>query len=557
VLPRLLAALAALTIVLVSVPARALSFAELVGLVRSRRNTADVVRTLERARTLPPLTRNGLNILRRAGANKQILNAFVRARVRLDLYNTERRAKVSDFVLLIRIGEPEDVLRRLLTVIDKPPSVSTAEEGLLRKYGASDEFIAEMKKRAPKGLTPEPEVPPEPEPRKPELVTPVTPTPGGVGIGRGAVTSQPSVAEVDLSAHRDHGFRFSSKFSVYADNNHTTVLSPAVGVSQELGAGFNLSAGWAADAVSSASVDIVSNATKHIEEVRNEYRGGLSFTRGDTSAGVTYIYSREPDYRSSVFGGSFKQDFAQRNASLTLAYSINLDDIGRHGDPQFAGHQRVHSANVAFSQILTKRTLGQLSYAFIYHDGFQSSPYRYVPIYGGGPGSPPPITPAGVPQSSPTQSVLETDPMQRVRHSFVLRIAQLLGAETSLQADYRFYFDDWGINSHTIGLMFFWPISPRWLLRVRNRVYAQASDAYFYQPFYTQVRRFVTFDRELSRYINELVGLKLHYLVGRAGPLDSLLFDVKVDGIFTKYFDFPPLDQRAAVVSSIGFSFGF
>src|SRR5258705_41540 len=67
------------------------------------------------------------------------------------------------------------------------------------------------------------------------------------------------------------------------------------------------------DAISSASVDVVTAATGRFRELRHEATGGVTYHDGERSIGGAYVLSTEHDWTSHTGSVALAQDFAQHN----------------------------------------------------------------------------------------------------------------------------------------------------------------------------------------------------------------------------------------------------
>src|SRR5262249_26339757 len=148
-----------------------------------------------------------------------------------------------------------------------------------------------------------------------------------------------------------------------------------------------------------------------------------------------YIYSTENDYESHNINIGFSQDLFEKNSTLALGYSYAYNNVGRAGDQIFHERLQVHGIGASWTQVFTRKTIGQLSYSFAYNDGYQASPYRFVSIF-------------AADDYTVIGKVREQDPAQRYRHAFVAALNQHIGEDSAFQADYRLYFDNWGIAAH-------------------------------------------------------------------------------------------------------------
>jgi len=343
-----------------------------------------------------------------------------------------------------------------------------------------------------------------------------------IALGALALTN-PAVADTS----------FTSKLQVYADNDHTQVVSPVVEAQADVHAGTTVTLGYVADAVTSASVDIVSQASSvTIHDTRHQVSGSASQVLGASTLRGGYSYSRENDYESHTLTGGLQQDFADKNTTIALGYTLSLNKVGRAHDDVFSRDLTVHDVSAAWTQVISQRAITQLTYELAYADGFQASPYRFVPVR------------MSV-DAAPEFAVEETDPQTRWRHAIVLAANRAVGAG-SIQGDYRLYRDTWGITSHTIGARYFVELSPGLELRLRHRFYVQ-NGANFYQANYTTTSTYMTIDRELSPLWSETLGAKLSYAFN--GHVEA---EAKVDVFYYRYNDFPALASRLGTNAGLG-----
>lgn len=335
------------------------------------------------------------------------------------------------------------------------------------------------------------------------------------------------VAALCASARADDSF--TAKTQVYTDSDHTTVVSPLAAISRDAWRGGTVSASYVADVVSSASVDVVSNATSQMHDFRSEITAGLTQKLANWTLNGSYIYSVENDYQSHNGNLGLSVDLFDKNSTLALGYVFSVNDIFRTGDQQFHRRLLVNGASAAWTQVFDRKTVGQLSYTFAYNDGYQASPYRFVRI------ETPDLT--GI-----VFKVPETEPQQRYRHAAVMALNRYLFPDSTLQGDYRFYVDNWGVQAHTLQLRWFITFHDV-TLRLRERLYYQTA-ASFYQPHYqvATLQSYVTSDRELSNLWSNLVGVKLSWRLPWVHR--ALELEVKADYFHYGYLNFPLLAAR-------------
>jgi hypothetical protein len=324
---------------------------------------------------------------------------------------------------------------------------------------------------------------------------------------------------------------FVSKLQVYADSDHTQVVSPVVDAQADVHAGTTVSIGYLADVVSSASVDIVSQASgRTIHDTRQQVSAAVSQEIGSLVARAGYSYSHENDYESHTLGAGLLQNLFDKNTTLALGYTLSLNTVGRAGDDVFSRALTVHGVTASWSQVISQRLITQVTYELGYATGFQASPYRFVPVR---------MSVDAVPE----YWVAETDPDTRWRHAIVFAVNRAI-PRGAIQADYRIYRDTWGITSHTIGARYFVNLSRHLELRLRERFYVQ-NGATFYQATYATPATYMTSDRELSPLWSQTLGGKLAYTFGRNAEAE-----LKMDLFYYRYPEFPALASR--IGSNVG-----
>ncbi|MEO6773484.1 MAG: DUF3570 domain-containing protein [Kofleriaceae bacterium] len=340
------------------------------------------------------------------------------------------------------------------------------------------------------------------------------------------------LVSIAATARGDTGFV--SKVQLYADSDHTTVISPLVQGTADVAPDTTVTLGYVADVVTSASVDIVSQASPTtIHDTRQQVSASLAQTFGSLKLHGGYSFSHENDYLSHSLNLGLDQEAFDKNTTFSLGYAVNLNTVGRRDDDNFSRSLTNQSFSLAWTQIVTPTLLTQLTYELGYANGFQSSPYRFVPIR-------PTL------DATPEMWVMETDPDTRFRHAVVFGVNRAIGESSSIQGDYRFYHDTWGITSHTLGARLFTHLSPALELRLRERFYTQGS-ASFYQENYTNVEQYMAFDRELSALWSETFGVKLSYLF-----TPHVEGELKCDVFYFSYSEFAPLTSRTGTNTGVG-----
>ena len=123
---------------------------------------------------------------------------------------------------------------------------------------------------------------------------------------------------------------------------------------------------------------------------------------------VGYSYSKENDYLSHTLDVGLADELSTRTRRSALGYGVSLNTVGRAEDMNFARALTVHHVALSLTQTINAaphraRSRTSSSYA----DGYQASPYRFVPV-------------RMILDAAPDLWVPETDPDTRFRHALVV-----------------------------------------------------------------------------------------------------------------------------------------
>jgi hypothetical protein len=332
---------------------------------------------------------------------------------------------------------------------------------------------------------------------------------------------------------------------VRTDSDSTTVISPRIRANKSLGESTQVDATYAADVWTSASVDIRASASvRPVTEQRDEIDLGLRQELGDVRLRGSYRFSSEHDYTSHgvTVGGAV--DVAQNAATLDLSLHVFADTVGQSGNPGFERALTTFDGSLSYTQVLDPVMFLSLTYEVAHNRGYQSSPYRYVGVGGTGFGC------VGASYCLP-----EYVPGDRTRHALAFLIRRAVSDALSLGLNYRLYFDDWGLTSHTALLDAGFNLGAETLLSLRYRFHMQGAVT-FYQPIYAKIdtNQYRTRDRELSELAYHRAGAELEHRfdVGERSKLSATL---AVSGNFYNYADFKGLDKVTALEISAGLLF--
>ncbi len=332
---------------------------------------------------------------------------------------------------------------------------------------------------------------------------------------------------------------------VRTDTDGTTVVTPRAGVeARVIDDATTVRAGYAADIWTSASIDVRTAATAPVTEQRDEITAGVTRELTDVTVSAGYRFSHENDYVSHGGSVGLVQRLAEGNATVEVALHASADTVGRSGDERFARSLASVGARVVYTQVLDPYTIVQGAYELTRREGYQSSPYRFVGLGGD-----------GLCNGTAQLCVPESHPSLRLRHALVASGRRSLGRAFSAGLEYRFYFDDWGIASHTVAAQLAWLPDDRTQVMARYRFYIQDA-ADFYASRYdlpTGTILYVTRDRELGPISTHRLVLSVERAIDltAAGPAAELT--LAIGGGVLDYRDFVGLDTVLAFDASLSF----
>ncbi len=208
--------------------------------------------------------------------------------------------------------------------------------------------------------------------------------------------------------------------------------------------------------------------------------------------------SGEYDYISLGVSATYMQDFYNRNTTLTAGVAFNNDIIGPVAGVPSAFKPMLTPGSVlrdgaddtktildfivGVTQVIDKNTLLQANFSTGATNGYQTDPYKIVSVVD-------PVT--GLPDNTALLNinsralpyVYEKRPDKRQRNSLFLKGVHSFG-EDVLHLSYRYYWDDWGINSHTLDMRYRYQMQASYL-QPHIRYYTQ-TEADFYRHHLVQ-----------------------------------------------------------------------
>jgi hypothetical protein len=293
---------------------------------------------------------------------------------------------------------------------------------------------------------------------------------------------------------------------------------PALLVRKNLFNKASLFATYYADIVSNASIDVVTTASPY-NETRHEYGFGFDYAVRDSVITLATSRSTEPDYIASAFNIDVTTETFSGMTSVGLGYTYGSDDVGKAGEGFFdqARHWRYR---LGVTQILSPRWLANANFEVISDDGYLGSPYRVALVFG-----------AGVP---------ERLPRTRTSRTLQFRLVGEVAPAWSVRGEYRYFWDNWDIAAHTVGVGASHRFGEKWLVDAYARTYRQ-DGALFYSNNATSETQYVTRNRQLSTYNSWTAGTKVTYELMHAPGRYEVFLNGALEFWKTDYSDFTDL----------------
>ncbi|TRZ43802.1 DUF3570 domain-containing protein [Robertkochia solimangrovi] len=247
--------------------------------------------------------------------------------------------------------------------------------------------------------------------------------------------------------------------------------------------------------------------------------------------------SSEYDYFSVGFGGSYTKLLNEKNTELSGHLNVYLDtwnpiypyelrpfapggsglndsfyqnhtitgnpDYQPVFDPFRDKGRNSYSAGITASQIFSKRSQGTLMFDIVRQDGLLSTPFQRVYFQD---------VEGSYIENFQLADAIEQLPDSRMKIAVGARYNQYLNEMFVLRTYYRYYFDDWGIRSHTASLEIPVKIASRFTLYPSYRYYSQTAADYF-APYeqHLSTDEYYTSDYDLSKFNANQFGFGINY----------------------------------------------
>jgi hypothetical protein len=323
-----------------------------------------------------------------------------------------------------------------------------------------------------------------------------------------------------------------------------TIDGPSILVRKKFANKVSVSANYYVDAVSSASIDVVTTASPYKEE-RTQKSLSVDYLRNKTTYSAGYIDSTESDYVAKTTFVSISQDMFGDLTTIAFGFRRGENQIFRNvrgtsgallRDPTFAAKSDTRGYSVNLTQVLTRDLIATAAFDLITDEGFLNSPYRSIRY---------------ADPSSPRGFFFDPEryPATRTSNAASLRAKYFLPWRAAVDGRYRFYTDTWGIVAHTAEIGYTQPMWGSWTFDAQYRYYTQQA-ADFYRDLFPRrnTLNFQARDKELSTFTGHTIGVGAtwEFKVARMPWLERGTLNARFNHMIIEYDDFRDITAGGA-----------
>ena len=285
-------------------------------------------------------------------------------------------------------------------------------------------------------------------------------------------------------------------FSLTLDANHETMSGASP---------------WYTTSDSAGEPLVALSGASGIYDERSEVSLGASYYSDNGTLSGAVGYSEENDYRATYYAVSGSRNFNDQLTTLSFGYSYSSDDVFTTDALRFNRvlNESKHSKSGVFSvsQVINPISPFQLSLNVSEQSGFLNDPYKLRDI-----------------RPRDKTQIAVTNSYRRF----------MIDNNAALHINYRYYHDDFGINSASLSLTLRQKIGDQLILSPSFRFYRQSS-ADFYNPRFDVGSPIQHPDLTPSNYSADF----------RLSEFDSFTYGVKFNYILTDNFKFIHGDIRS------------
>lgn len=280
-------------------------------------------------------------------------------------------------------------------------------------------------------------------------------------------------------------------YHVY-DGGGVKAYGPALLVRKSLFDKVSLSAQYYVDAVSNASIDVVTTASP-FKETRTAWDFSADTVVRDTTLSLGASRSTEPDYVAEAVSLDAAHEVFGGMTTVSIGFTRARDLVGKKGVVGWIDSASHWQYRAGLTQILTPRWLMSANFEAISDSGYLGSPYRAARVFG-----------AAVPERNPRTRTGRAAKLRSINDT------SALVSRSSLRAEYRYYWDTWDIKGHTVELGGSKYLGQSFLMDLALRSHSQ-DKALFYSDNAQSETLYVSRNRQLSTFRSTSASARLSY----------------------------------------------
>lgn len=291
----------------------------------------------------------------------------------------------------------------------------------------------------------------------------------------------------------------------------------------------SISGNYFIDNVSSASIDVVTQASK-FDDKRTEKSFNIDYLFDRTILSGGYIHSSESDYLSKTFHFDVSQDFFGDLTTFNMGYTRGNNTIQSNSVDTFEETSLHQEYRIGLTQIITRDLIISASQEMMVDDGYLSNPYRSFRY-------------ASAAEAAQNRYFwqIEKFPEARTSYTTALRARyHLPNYRSVVYGNYRYYSDGWDLDSNTFEIGYTHTLPSGWMFDIHTRFYKQSS-VNFYSDLFSRADEFqyMTRDKQLSDMQSVTFGAGVTYeMPFKDKFLDKLTFNLMWDHIQFDFNDF-------------------
>jgi len=232
-------------------------------------------------------------------------------------------------------------------------------------------------------------------------------------------------------------------------------------------------------------------------------------------------FSKEYDFNSLAASATYAQDSSDRNRTYTFGLGFTSDEWdpvgGKNPEFEFMIDGDFNQGNkggtdtkattdfmLGLTQVINRSTIMQFNLGLSDSSGYLTDPYRFISVLDA---NGIPTVDDGTPNAFPYR--YEKRPDSRTRNTFFWRTVHHLN-EDVINFSYRYFTDDWGIDSHTLDFKYRYELGGNHYLQPHLRYYSQSSADFFvnYLNAGVALPQYASADYRLSEFTGTTIGLK-------------------------------------------------